>query len=242
MANDWFEFKQFRITQTDGVFRVGTDGVLLGAWAGAEQAVGGIRSILDVGTGTGLIALMMAQRFPEATITAIEPDKASREVAVRNVNASPWAGSIEVLNVSLEEYSAKCTSRFDLIVTNPPFFSASLINPDPHKASFRHAGTLTSAAIIENSLRIMAEGGSLSVIMPWAEGNVMVAEAASAGLFCSRMVKVRSLHTSPFSRLLLEFSTRRVSPSVRILTMGHPSHGGYTNDYVELTRDFYLNF
>ena len=240
MGNDWFEFKHFRIDQQGDVFRVGTDGVLLGAWAAADSQR--VKRILDIGTGTGLLALMLAQRFPGAAITAIEPHKSSWEVAVRNVRASPWAGTIEVLNTSLEEYSAHCTSSYDLVVTNPPFFSGSLKNPDPHKSSFRHAGELTTAAMIEDSLKVMTKEGVLSVIMPWAEGNVMVAEAAAAGLFCSRMVKVRPLHSSPFSRLLLEFTTLRVPPVVRILTMGHPSHGGYTNDYVDLTRDFYLNF
>jgi len=240
MGNDWFEFREFRIDQPENVFRVGTDGVLLGAWAAAEHTK--VRTILDVGTGTGLIALMMAQRFPEAIITAIEPDRASFEAAKTNVAASKWHSSVKVINSSLQEFAVSCKGKFDLIVTNPPFFTGSLRNPDPVKASFRHAGELTTAAIIENSRRVMAERGILSVVLPWAEGNVMIAEAAASGLFCSGMLKVRPLHGSSFSRLLLEFTDRRVTPSVRILTMGHPSHGGYTRDYTELTSQFYLNF
>lgn len=239
MGNDWFEFRQFRIEQPENVFRVGTDGVLLGAWAGGESD--SVRSVLDIGTGTGLIAIMMAQRFPGASVVAIEPDRASFEAAAANVAASKWSRSVEVINSSLHEYAGTCSRKFDLIVTNPPFFTGSLKNPDPVKASFRHAGELTPATILEQSRGIMAEGGLLSLILPWAEGNVMVAEAATTGLFCSRMLKVRSLSGSPFTRLVLEFASTRVTPSVKILTMGHPSHGGYTRDYIELTRQFYLN-
>jgi tRNA1Val (adenine37-N6)-methyltransferase len=240
MGNDWFEFKEFRIDQPENVFRVGTDGVLLGAWAGAKND--GVKRILDVGTGTGLIALMMAQRFPDAVITAIEPDKTSYEASKANVAASKWSSSIEVINSSLQEFASGCPGRFDLIVTNPPFFAGSLKNPDPVKASFRHAGELTTSVILEHSKSIMAGGGLLSLILPWTEGNVMIAEAAASGIYCNRMLKVRPLHVAKFNRLLLEFTTKKEPPSVRILTIGHQSHGGYTRDYIELTREFYLNF
>ena len=244
MANDYFEFKHFRINQPGNVFRVGTDGVLLGAWAGAEAAGGTVGSILDVGTGTGLIALMLAQRFPGASVTAIEPDKASFEAAALNVAASKWSNSVEVINSSLQEFALSCSGEFDLIVSNPPFFTGSLKNPDPVMASFRHSdsGDLTTAIILEHSRRLLAESGLLSLILPWAEGNVMIAEAATMGHYCSRMVKIRPFHNSPFNRVLLEFTSERTSPSVKILTMGHPAKGGYSRDYIELTKEFYLNF
>lgn len=272
MANDYFEFKHFRINQPGNVFRVGTDGVLLGAWAGAEAAggigrsisatgrslpdvvgsipgsgrsiPGSIRSILDVGTGTGLIALMLAQRFPGASVTAIEPDKASFEAAEANLAASKWSSSVEVINSSLVEFASSCSGEFDLIVSNPPFFTGSLKNPDPVKASFRHSDSscLSTAIILEQSRRLMTKDGLLSLILPWAEGNVMIAEAASSGLYCSRMVKIRPFHNSPFNRVLLEFTSERTSPSVKILTMGHPAKGGYSRDYIDLTKEFYLNF
>ncbi|MFO7575283.1 MAG: methyltransferase [Bacteroidales bacterium] len=240
MGNDWFEFKEFRIDQPENVFRVGTDGVLIGAWAAAKQPE--VRTILDVGTGTGLIALMMAQRFPGAVIKAIEPDRPSFEAAEANVVTSKWSTSVEVINSSLQEFASGYSGKFDLIVTNPPFFTGSLKNPDPAKASFRHAGALNTSMILEHSRGIMAEGGLLSLILPWAEGNVLVAEAAATGLYCSRMVKVRPFSNSPFNRVLLEFSCERTHPSVKILTVGHPSKGGYSRDYMELTGEFYLNF
>lgn len=240
MGNDWFEFRQFRIDQPENVFRVGTDGVLLGAWAAAEHCRVG--TILDVGAGTGLIALMLAQRFPGAIITAIEPDKTSYEAAKANVAASKWSSSVEVINSSLQEFAVSCGGKFDLIVTNPPFFTGSLKNPDPVKASFRHTVELTTSAILEHSKSIMAECGLLSLILPWAEGNVMIAAAAAAGLFCSRMVKIRPFHNSPFNRVLVEFSYKRTHPSVKILTTGHPAKGGYSRDYIGLTKEFYLNF
>lgn len=237
MGNSWFEFRQFRIEQPGGVFRVGTDGVLLGAWAGAS-----IRSpmrLLDVGTGTGLIAIMLAQRFPDARITAIEPDPESVSVAEINAAASPWSDRIEIINESLSAFTAGKPGVYDLIVSNPPYFSESLKNPDPRKASFRHAGTLTPDGLFKASEELLSPGGALCLIMPWAEGNVAVAAAAASGLYCNRMTRIRPLSASPFNRLLLEFVRTKTGCSVNILTTGHPSHGGYTRDYTELTRDFY---
>lgn len=240
MSNHWFEFRQFRIDQPAGVFRVGTDGVLLGAWAGAGRS--DAVSILDIGTGTGLIALMLAQRFPQALITAIEPDKESFEVATGNATASPWHDRITVINSSLDEYLSSGPEEYNLIVSNPPFYNHALKNPDPRKASFRHSGSLSVNDIVAAARSLLAGTGALSLVLPWAEGNVAVANAALAGLYCSRMTKVRPLAASPFNRLLLEVEREKPGCAVNILTLGHPSHGGYTRDYIELTRDFYPGF
>jgi tRNA1Val (adenine37-N6)-methyltransferase len=240
MGNDRFDFKQFTIRQPENVFRVGTDGVLLGAWAATGGSDPG--RILDIGTGTGLIALMMAQRFPQASITAIEPDRDSYQTAAANVSMSPWPVAIGVLNLTLEEFAASTRDRFDLVVANPPFFRDALKNPDPAKAGFRHAGALTTKMIIDHSGALLREDGRLCMVLPWAEGNVFIAEAALKGLYCSAMVKVRPLPHSPFNRMLLEFTKDRRVPRVKILTLGHPSKGGYTEDYMDLTREFYLSF
>ncbi len=240
MGNDRFDFKQFTIRQPENVFRVGTDGVLLGAWAATGGSDPG--RILDIGTGTGLIALMMAQRFPQASITAIEPDRDSYQAAAANIRMSPWPEAIVVLDLAFEEFAASAGDRFDLVVANPPFFRDALKNPDPVKAGFRHAGSLTTKMIIDHSGALLTEDGRLCMVLPWAEGNVFIAEAALKGLYCSAMVKVRPLPHSPFNRMLLEFTKERSVPRVNILTIGHPSKGGYTEDYMDLTREFYLNF
>jgi tRNA1Val (adenine37-N6)-methyltransferase len=239
MANSYFKFKQFKITQSDNVFRVGTDGVLLGAWTNTE----GVSSVLDVGTGTGLIALMIAQRLPEVAIVAIEPSYESFTCASENVKNSPWGSLITLKNQSLRDYDNDNNDVFfDLIVSNPPFFENSLTNPDQEKARFRHAFSLPAEEIISFSARRLSANGRLSIILPYAEGNVFVATASFAGLYCSRMTRVRPLKSSHPNRLLLEFKRQHEQPVTKILTIGHPDHGGYTLDYVELTKEFYLNF
>ncbi|MBE0675098.1 MAG: methyltransferase [Bacteroidales bacterium] len=240
MGNDYFEFKQFRITQPQNVFRVGTDGVLLGAWAGSESI--GVKRILDVGTGTGLLALMMAQRFPEASVTAIEPESESFRAAWQNVSDSKWKPRIEVLNLSFNDYVDTYPGKFDIIITNPPFFKSSLRNPDPVKAGFRHVDTLSFEMITSLSKKLLDDNGRLCIVLPWAEGNVFIANAVFDGFFCSRMAKVRPLLNSRFNRLLLEFTGVKCTPVVNILTLGHPSHGGYSVDYRDLTKEFYIYF
>jgi len=238
VGNNYFKFKRFTINQNPEVFRVGTDGVLLGAWVGT----GGVGTVLDIGAGTGLIALMLEQRIPDAHITAIEPDEKSYQCGLGNIRKSGKESKISIVNVALNDFLPEINTQYDLIVTNPPFFANSLRNPDNTKAGFRHSFSLPASEIINFAMKFLAERGRLSLILPYAEGNVFVAEAAIAGLFCLRMTKVRSLSDSIPGRLLLEFSRQRGTTSVKILTLGHPDHGGYTEDYKELTKEFYLNF
>lgn len=238
MANNYFKFRQFSINQSGNVFRVGTDGVLLGAWADTA----GASTVLDIGTGTGLLALMMAQRIPDGFITAIEPDEESYRCATSNIQSSGWSSRIEVINNSLKDFAHDSRGQFDLIISNPPYFSESLKNPDAQKAGFRHSNSLPHEEIISFARKELCDNGRLSLILPYAEGNVFIAGAAIAGLYCTRMTKVRSLQGSPVKRLLLEFSRKNHSPVVKILTTGHPDHGGYTMEYKELTKDFYPGF
>ncbi len=225
MGNNYFKFKQFTINQNNNVFRVGTDGVLLGAWTGTE----GVSSVLDIGTGTGLIALMLAQRIPDARIIAIEPDEESFTYATANVKKAEADSVITLKKGDLSSFAVENETIFDLIVSNPPYFSDSLRNPDPVKAGFRHSYSLPPSEIIGFAVRSLSEDGRLALILPYAEGNVFVAEAAFSGLYCSRMTRVRSVNNSDPNRLLLEFSRHRKQLSVKILTIGHPDHGGYTD-------------
>jgi len=234
MANNYFSFKQFTIYQDRCAFKVGTDGVLLGASAD----ISGVRTILDVGTGTGLVALMLAQRG-EAEITAIEPDPASFEQACSNVESSRWKGRIKVINTSLQDYLA-VSAKFDLIVSNPPFFSDSLKNPDPGKATARHNDTLNNEDLLKGTERLMAEGGRLQVIMPYAEGNILIAEAQAFGLYCNNILKIRPLPTSEVRRMILTFTREKSKPHESFLTIEHGKRHEFTEEYKNLTRDFYL--
>lgn len=236
MANNYFSFKQFTILQDKSAFKVGTDGVLLGVSAD----VSGVKRILDIGSGTGLIAIMLAQRC-DADIAAIEPDHESYKQASDNASLCKWAGRIKVENTSLQNYYPD-REKFDLIVTNPPYFTRSLRNPDPRMSAARHNDTLTSHEILKGVLRLLENDGRLQMIMPYVEGTVFIAEAQEFGLYCCNILKIRPLPTTEISRLILTFTRKRLKVSENILTIEHGKRHEFTEEYINLTKDFYLKF
>ena len=236
MPKIYFKFKQFIVSQEKAAFKVGTDGVLLGAWTGTS----GVVKILDVGTGTGLIALMLAQKC-SAFITAIEPDKDSFEQAVENFGNSPWANRINVEMVNFQDFFTNNTELFDLIVTNPPYFNNSLQNPDKRKSSCRHTEALASVDILKGASILLSENGKLCLILPYVEGNLFIAEAASFGLYCNNLLKVKSHPGSEVRRLLLEFGKTKRPLTEKFLTIESGGRHVYSEAYINLTKDFYLN-
>lgn len=235
MPNNHFNFKQFKINQDKSAFKVGTDGVLLGAYAD----VGGTKRILDIGTGTGLIALMLAQRC-SAEIVALEPDHDSCLQAFENVSSSVWKDRIKVLETTLQEYSDK--QKFDLIVTNPPFFTDSVKNPDPRKSYARHNDSLPSSVLLISVSQLITDNGRFQLIMPYAEGNIFIAEAAGHGLYCHDILKVRPLPSSEIRRLIITFGRERIRATEKFLTIEHGKRHEFTEEYNNLTKDFYLKF
>lgn len=236
MPNNYFEFKQFIICQDRCAFKVGTDGVLLGASASVE----GRKRILDIGTGSGLIAIMMAQKC-EAGIIAIEPDRESFQQACENVKNCKWNDRIRVIETDLQHFSEE-NNTFDLIVTNPPFFSNSLTNPDPRKSKARHNTLLSTEDLLEGVNRLMSDDGCFQLIMPYVEGNIFIAEASGYGLYCNSVLKIRPLPTSEIRRIILTFSRHHFPPKEKFLTIEHGRRYDFTEEYKELTRDFYLKF
>ena len=235
MASNYFNFKQFTINQAKAAFKVGTDGVLLGASAD----VSGVSRILDIGSGTGLIAIMLAQRC-NADIAAIEPDYGSYIQCIENVNLCRWKERIRVENSTLQDY--RCDEKFDLIVANPPYFSDSLKNPDPRKSDSRHNDSLSNDELLIGASRLMAEHGRLQVILPYAEGNVLIAEAYEYGFYCNNIIKIRPLPASEIRRMILTFSKQLITPTEKFLTIEHGSRHDFTEDYKNLTKEFYLKF
>jgi tRNA1Val (adenine37-N6)-methyltransferase len=236
MGNNYFKFKQFTVYQERSSFKVGTDGVLLGAFADVK----GKKRILDVGTGTGLIALMLAQRC-DAEIVAIEPDEESFEQASENVLKSEWAERISVINCSLQDYQDS-GETFGLIVSNPPYFIDSLKNPDPVRAKTRHNLTLTHSDILTGAGRLLLYDGVLQLIMPYSEATVFMAEAVSYDFFCSNMLKIRPTPTSGIRRLILTITRERKKASEQFLTIESGKRHDFTDEYKNLTRDFYQKF
>jgi tRNA1Val (adenine37-N6)-methyltransferase len=235
MANNYFSFKQFTIQQDKAAFKVGTDGVLLGAVA----ELAGAKRILDIGSGTGLIAIMLAQRC-SADIVAIEPDCESFIQCLENVNHCKWNDRIKVVNSSLQDY--RSDEKFDLVVSNPPYFSDSLQNPDPRKTASRHNDSLTNEQLLKGVSRLMAEGGRLQVIMPYVEGNLFIAESVEEGFYCNNILKIKPLPTSDIRRLILTFSRQKLNTTEKFLTIDHGKRHDFTEEYKDLTRDFYLKF
>lgn len=236
MSNSYFNFKQFTIRQDRCAFKVGTDGVLLGATADTD----GVNRILDIGAGTGLISLMLAQRC-QAQITAIEPDKNSFEQACMNIANSKWQKRINILNSSLQDFNPE-NLQFDLIVSNPPYFRNSLKNPDSAKAASRHDLSLTVNELLKGVTRLLAEDGKLQVIMPYNEGNIFIAEASFYRLFCIKIIKIKPLPTSVVRRLILTFSRTRQEVVQQSLTIESGKRHDFTDEYKNLTKDFYLKF
>jgi len=236
MGNDYFRFKHFTINQGSCAFKVGTDGVLLGACAD----VSGKKRILEIGTGTGLIALMLAQRC-DAEIVAIEPDNNSFLQASDNVKSSRWAGRIKVEKCFLQNFSGD-NGRFDLMVANPPYFIDSLKNADTAKSMARHNISLNHSDILEAAGRLLGDDGMLQLIMPYAEGNVFIAEAREHGFYCNTILKIRPTYNSEIRRCIPGFTRNREKPVERFLTIQKGRRHEFTDEYINLTKDYYLKF
>lgn len=229
MKSDAFQFRQFTVSQHLCGMKVGTDGVLLGAWA-----QGGSR-ILDVGTGTGLIALMMAQRYGDAHVSAIDIEQDAVCQASANVAASPFPDRIAVVHASLQDFcrQAEQKGRYDAIVSNPPFFMDSLLPDDARRLSARHTVTLTYAELMACARKLLAADGELSVVVPFNYRQQMDNEAVFSGFFPCRVCGVKTSAAKPPKRYLLSYRLRPCSLSVEELTVGDEC-------YSTLTQAFYL--
>ena len=230
MANDYFKFQKFTVFQSRCAMKVGTDGTLLGAWGRGGS------SILDIGTGTGLVALMMAQRFPEARVVGIDIDRESVVQARENMWASPFADRLTAAEADVQLFAA---DPFDAVVCNPPFFLRSLQCPDTQRTIARHASSLTYAELMAAAHRLLADNGELSMVIPFDCKARLEQEAALAGFFKVRQCAVKTTPQKQPRRYLLAF---RKHPSEPELTEGiiETSPGERSRWYEELTKDFYL--
>ncbi len=227
-----FTFKQFAVSDRRCGMKVGTDGVLIGAWAGIPNDCVAPK-ILDVGTGCGLIALMMAQRFNKAMITAVEIDSEAAKDAAENIAQSRWADRINLINADFHETEG----RYDLIVSNPPFFVNGESAPDASRALARHADSLSPISLIEWGASHLTEKGLLAFIAPWELSQDISVKVAFSRLNLCRRVDVATSERRGVTRTLWELAAR--IPDLRepcdTLTVN-------SSEYAELTKDFYLHF
>lgn len=236
MRGKGFTFKQFYIDHSRCAMKVGTDGTLLGAWA--EVPAEG--RILDIGTGTGLIAIMAAQRTSSARITAIDIDSACIEQARENVAATEWHERIEVTLSSLQEFAS--AELFDVIISNPPYFVDSLLSPDASRTTARHTETLSFTDLVQGVERLLAPEGRFALILPPAE-MAQFLTAARGRLYVQRRCEVWTTPRSGVRRIMAELSfTPNASPKSEKLIIEDNGPQGYSEEYKRLTRDFYLKF
>lgn len=231
-----FRFKQFEVRDELSAMKVGTDGVLLGAWASVE----GSRRILDVGTGTGLIALMVAQRSPEARVVAIDICSDAVAEASLNIERSPWSGRIEAHVADVREYES--LEKYDHIVSNPPYFVEGNASPDVARATARHTATLGFGDLVATAERVLEDGGKLSVVLP-VEAAAALRREAFGRLWLSRQLDVASREGDAPRRVLMEFCrvAEPLMPKVESIAI-HDREGGYSHKYRQLTEEFYLKF
>lgn len=229
--SDEFTFKKFSIRQDKCAMKVGTDGVLLGAWA-----EGGSR-ILDIGTGTGLIALMMAQRFADADVTAIDIEEGAWRQACGNFAASPFAERLHAIHSSLQDFQPD--TPFDTIVCNPPFFERAQKAPDAARTIARHNDTLPSRDLFSGARRLLSSNGVMSVIMPTDNLESFISEAFIHGFFAKRRTWVSTIQGKKPKRVLMSFVKRQTSTNESQQNM-YSSTNEKTGWYEKLVGDFYL--
>jgi tRNA1Val (adenine37-N6)-methyltransferase len=235
--NNYFQFKQFKIIQKKSAMKVGTDGVLLGAWVNVHSA----KKILDVGTGTGVIALMMAQRST-AEITAIEIEKKSFDEACFNFRKSPWVNRIHSIHQSFQAFSLETNEKLDLIISNPPFFENASKATELNRSNARHTDLLPYYELIRGNKNLLADSGRLALILPVEQSERFISLAETNSLYVSRLTKVRPKPGKPFHRYLLEFSKVQAEVVSDELTIELENHDNFTIEYKNLTKDFYLAF
>lgn len=233
MPNPYFTFKQFTVYHDRCAMKVGTDGVLLGAWTDVSNA----RRILDIGTGTGLIALMVAQRTAEAQITAIDIDTEAVNQARENVLSSPWKNRVGVMLQDVCTYTSD--TGFDTIVSNPPYFIDSLKCPDSQRTTARHTDTLDAYRLLEKVADLLTPDGRFSLILPTDQTDELLRIAETQGLYPSRWTQVITRPGLPPKRSLVEFRKTHQNYSVKELVVELDRHV-YSEEYIALTREFYL--
>lgn len=234
-----FRFKHFSLSNSISAMKVGTDGVLLGAWASLPRRVTNA-NVLDVGCGTGVIGLMIAQRYPGAFVSCIDISEDAVGECDANVKASPFAERIVTQLADFKQFA--CDKRFDLIVSNPPFFTERVLSPDGLRATARHDDSLPLPELMRRAKSLLADGGILALVLPASRDNEALLEASLAGLAPSRCCRVFTRVGKPSRRTLWEFAASPDTPCVEHDLVIQNSTGDYADEYEELLKDFYLAF
>jgi tRNA1Val (adenine37-N6)-methyltransferase len=232
-----FKFKQFSIEQDRCAMKIGTDGVLLGAWAPIENNP---FSILDVGTGTGIIALMLSQRSNAQQIDALEIDDNAYEQAVDNFEDSPWSDRLFCFHAGLDEFVEEPEDEYDLIVSNPPFYTDDYKTENEQRDLARFADAMPFEDLVEAADLLLSENGVFAVIIPFKEEDNFITLAKEYELYPIKITRVKGTPTTEIKRSLLAFSRNESAIILTTELIIETARHVYTSEYIELTKDFYL--
>ncbi len=235
MPNPYFRFKQFTVYHDLCAMKVGTDGVLLGAWCNVHDAA----SALDVGTGTGLIALMLAQRNASLEINTIDIEENAVMQAHENINRSLFAGRIDCFHLSLQDFAEQVAKKYDLIVSNPPYFEQSLKSPHLGRTLARHTDSLPINELIVASAKLLSDKGRLSVIYPYEYKETLLKLSEENQLHISHFTNVHPTPTAAPKRILAELTKQATSLTETDLVIEKERHV-YSDEFTALVKDFYL--
>lgn len=245
MAGDSFVFKEFEVTQTNCAMKVGTDAVLLGAWCNLPET----GNTLDIGTGTGIIAMMAAQRSSTA-IDAIEIDEEAYLQAVENCNRSKWSNRIAVHHISFQKFVPSVAKKYDAIVSNPPYFSNCVQAASESRTVARHTCNLNFEELVDGTVSLLNPEGSFATILPLKEAEYFTSIARRYNLYANRITYVKTTHSKPAKRILMQFGFQKDIPHEETLIIEDEpltadcqmKQRSYSNEYKNLTRSFYLGF
>jgi tRNA1Val (adenine37-N6)-methyltransferase len=232
-----FQFKQFAVNQDQCAMKIGTDGVLLGAWAPIDTRP---NSILDIGTGTGIIALMLAQRCDAQQIDALEIDENAYENAVDNFESCPWSDRLFCFHAGLDEFVEEPEDEYDLIVSNPPFYVEDYRSDNAQRDLARFQEAMPFEDLVEAAALLLSENGVFAVIIPFKEEEIFLALAKEYELFPIKITRVKGTHETQIVRSLLAFRRYELAVLTADELVIEINRHEYTDDYIALTKDFYL--
>ncbi len=232
-----FNFKQFTVQQDRCAMKIGTDAVLLGAWCPIENNP---FSILDIGAGTGILSLMLAQRSNAKQIDALEIDEDAYEQCVENFEKSPWSDRLFCFHAGLDEFIAEPEDEYDIIISNPPFYSENYKTADSHRDLARFQDALPFENLVEAVDLLLSEKGIFAVIIPYKEEDQFIDLCAEVELYPVKVTRVKGSDTTPIVRSLLAFKRYELSVLTADELVIEINRHEYTDDYIQLTKEFYL--
>ncbi len=235
MSETLFLFKQFQVVQEKCAMKINTDGVLLGSWVNCNQA----KSILDIGTGSGVIALMLSQRSEANSIVGVEIDEPSYLEAKENMENSPWKSRLNAVHSSIQDFAIKTSENFDLIVSNPPFFSGGTLSATQNRSLVKHTIKLPHNDLLRISYQLLSANGNFAVVLPYLEGLRFIEIAEQYRLYCTHLCEVSSFPETPVERLLINFSKKPKKIETQKISIRDETKA-FSLDYISLTKEFYL--